>query len=171
MQILSSHGNNGVWINIKYSKLSGKLNAVLNACAESTEKRLDSQVKLYRIIIKVRKIMFHPHQNFDPCHFFDPHQNFVDPHDPFDRTTLFSILVRLIWTSKTMVQLQRNSTTDISLKNIRDLENLFWIVASKVSKVIETDKKHFQSWQDSQNIDEINVILMPLSLSTQIAWP
>ena len=28
--------------------------------------------------------MFHQHQNFDPCHFFDPHQNFVDPCDPHE---------------------------------------------------------------------------------------
>ena len=28
--------------------------------------------------------MFHPHQNFNPCHFFDLRQNFVDPRDPHD---------------------------------------------------------------------------------------
>ena len=43
-----------------------------------------------------------------------------------------------------MVLQQRNSPSDISLENIRDFENLFWMVASKV---ISADKKHFQSLQ------------------------
>ena len=55
--------------------------------AENTEKRLvESQlktVKLYRIIRKISlNRMLYPHQNFIPCHFFDPRQNFVYPHDP-----------------------------------------------------------------------------------------
>lgn len=54
-------------------------------CGENIEMRLESQIKIHKITIKVYKIMFHPHQNFDPCHFFfDPHQNVVDPRDLYD---------------------------------------------------------------------------------------
>ena len=48
------------------------------ACAENTEKRLESKVKLHRIITEVHKIMFQPHQNLDSCHFF-----FFDPRKTF----------------------------------------------------------------------------------------
>ena len=48
-------------------------------------KRLESQVKLYIIIIKkVHIIMFHLHQNVDPAIFFDLRQHFVDPRNAYN---------------------------------------------------------------------------------------
>ena len=110
--------------------------------------------------------MFQPHQNFISCHFFWPAPKCFWPTRPtrplpkfnsrLPRThtptlptppTLFSGLVKLMWTAITIVYLQRNSTTDIPLEHIRHIENLFWTVASKF---ISTDKNHFQSWEYSE---------------------
>ena len=57
-------------------------------CAETTEKRIESQlksIKLHRIIIKVYKIICFTHTKFHQLSFFfDPRQNFMDPRDPHD---------------------------------------------------------------------------------------
>ena len=83
--------------------------------AENTRKRPESQVKLLRITVKVQKIMFHSHENFEPYNFFERRQNFVGPSDPYDQfeslthTTHetphphYLALFRLIWTTKTIV--------------------------------------------------------------------
>ena len=112
--------------------------------------------------------MLHPHQNFNqkfnPYHIFAPKFcGFTRPtrplpkfdsHNPWTHAptlptlpTLFRRLLKLMWTAVPNIQLQRNFTTDNTLENIRDFENLFWIMASKF---ISTDEKHFQCWQYSE---------------------
>ena len=48
---MSSHGNNGIRVNIKHTELSGKFIAIQHA-QKNTVKKLESQVKLYRIVTK-----------------------------------------------------------------------------------------------------------------------
>ena len=86
------------------------------------------------------------------------------PMNPRTHTTrtplmLFSRLVKLMWTAKTMVYYS-GIPPNISLENIQEFEILFWMVASKR---ISTQQKYFQSWQYSQkNIAAIDVIFMSL---------
>ena len=122
-------------------ELSGKFKYTV--CAENTtKKRLESQLKtmnFHRIIKIVHKTMFHPHQNFNPYHYFWPvpklckPAHLTRPLPKFDSRhpqtcvptlptahTLFSRLVKLIiWTAITMEfkqwNLQRNFTRDIFL--------------------------------------------------------
>ena len=53
--------------------------------------------------------------------------------------------------------LQRNSTTDISLKNLQDFVRLFWMAASKV---IVEDKNMFSFGSKVTIITSIDVILI-----------
>ena len=53
--------------------------------------------------------------------------------------------------------LQRNSTTDISLKNLQDFVRLFWMAASKV---IVEDKNMFSFGIKVTIITSIDVILI-----------
>ena len=53
--------------------------------------------------------------------------------------------------------LQRNSTTDISLKNLQDFVRLFWMAASKV---IVEDKNIFSFGIKVTIITSIDVILI-----------
>ena len=53
--------------------------------------------------------------------------------------------------------LQRNSTTDISLKNLQDFVRLFWMAASKV---IVEDKNMFSFGIKVTIITSIDVILV-----------
>ena len=79
---MSSHGNNAVWINMNFQKWKVNYNT---ACAENTEKRLKSQVKLQIIIMKVHKIIYFTHTKIStPAIIFWSSLNFVDPHDPED---------------------------------------------------------------------------------------
>ena len=51
----------------------------------NTEKRLESQVKRHRIIIKVHKIICSTHTKIlNPAIFLARTKHFVDPHDPHD---------------------------------------------------------------------------------------
>ena len=53
---MSSHGNNGIWIDIEWKVHYKKL------YAENKEIRLESQVKLHRVKIKVHGVIcVHPH--------------------------------------------------------------------------------------------------------------
>ena len=79
MEIMPYYGNNGIWINIKYSKLSGKFITIQYL----QRMRLESQAKLHRIVTKAHKIICFNHTKISTyAIFFDARQNFVDPHDP-----------------------------------------------------------------------------------------
>ena len=58
-----------------------------------------------------------------------------------------------------MVKLQWNSTSDISLENIRDFEILFWIVASSY---LNRQKNIFKVGNTVKNISAIDVIMISL---------
>ena len=52
---------------------------------ERIEKRLESQVKLHRIIIKVHKVICSTQNKIStPAIFFDPDQNVLEPNNPYD---------------------------------------------------------------------------------------
>lgn len=75
--------------------------------------------------------------------FASHHPRSHAPTLPTPPPTLFSRLVKLMWTAKTKVY-QRNSSIDISLETVQDF-------VLYTSKVFPTDKKLFESWQCSQN--------------------
>ena len=121
---MSPQGNNGIWINIKYRKLSGKCITVEYV---QRIKRRDSHVKIHRIIIKLHIIVCFtcvlPTEKFPHLRLFWPvpiscePMQLTRPMPKFDsfrprtRTltlltppTLFSRLVKLMWTHFVILQ-------------------------------------------------------------------